>query len=131
VRIALQRELLRHRLGVKPGRRPPQQQPHRAERRDPDRQAAAPARATRGPDRLPDGRALPGVANFGENPATGQVEARLEVHLFDFDEELYGQTIETELIAFLRPELNFDSLEALIAQIAQDARQARALLGAQ
>jgi riboflavin kinase / FMN adenylyltransferase len=81
--------------------------------------------------RLPDGRALPGVANFGENPATGQVEARLEVHLFDFDEELYGQTIETELIAFLRPELNFDSLEALIAQIAQDARQARALLGAQ
>jgi riboflavin kinase / FMN adenylyltransferase len=79
--------------------------------------------------RVADGRVLPGVANFGENPATGQVEARLEVYLFDFDEDLYGQTIETELIAFLRPEANFDSLEALTAQIAEDARQAREVLG--
>jgi riboflavin kinase/FMN adenylyltransferase len=78
--------------------------------------------------RLGDGRDIPGVANFGENPATGQVDARLEVHLFDFDEELYGQTIETELIAFLRPEANFASLDALIAQIGADADQARALL---
>jgi riboflavin kinase/FMN adenylyltransferase len=79
--------------------------------------------------RLPDGREIPGVANFGENPATGKVEARLEVHLFDFDEDLYGQTIETALIAFLRPELDFDSREALIAQIAEDARNARDRLG--
>jgi len=69
------------------------------------------------------------VANFGENPATGKVEARLEVHLFDFDENLYGQTIETELVAFLRPELNFDNLETLTAQIADDARNARDLFG--
>ena len=69
------------------------------------------------------------MANFGENPATGKVEARLEVHLFDFDEDLYGQTIETELIAFLRPELNFDGLEALTAQIAADAKAARERLG--
>jgi riboflavin kinase / FMN adenylyltransferase len=79
--------------------------------------------------RLPDGRIIPGVANFGENPATGKVEARLEVHLFDFDENLYGQTIETELVAFLRPELNFDNLETLTAQIADDARNARDLFG--
>ena len=79
--------------------------------------------------RLPDGRTIPGVANFGENPATGKVEARLEVHLFDFDEDLYGQVIETELIAFLRPELDFDNLETLIAQIAEDARVARERLG--
>ncbi|HEX4198389.1 MAG TPA: bifunctional riboflavin kinase/FAD synthetase [Caulobacteraceae bacterium] len=79
--------------------------------------------------RLPDGRQVPGVANFGENPATGRVAARLEVNLFDFDEDLYGQTIETELLAFLRPELNFDSLEALVAQIAEDAANARAFLG--
>jgi len=79
--------------------------------------------------RLPDGRLIPGVANFGENPATGKVEARLEVHLFDFDEDLYGQTIETELIAFLRPELDFDGLEALTAQIAADAKAARERLG--
>jgi riboflavin kinase/FMN adenylyltransferase len=78
--------------------------------------------------RLPDGRLMPGVANIGENPTTGRVKARLEVWLFDFDEDLYGQTIETELVAFLRPELKFDSLDALIAQVMADAAQARALL---
>ncbi len=78
--------------------------------------------------RLADGREIPGVANFGENPTTGLVEARLEVWLFDFDEDLYGQTLETDLIAFLRPELKFDGLDALIAQIGADAAQARALL---
>lgn len=78
--------------------------------------------------RLPDGRVLPGVANIGENPTTGLVEARLEVWLFDFDEDIYGQTIETELVAFLRPELNFASLEELIVQIGADAEQARAIV---
>lgn len=78
--------------------------------------------------RLADGREIPGVANFGENPATGLVEARLEVWLFDFDEDLYGQTLETDLVAFLRPELMFDGLEPLIEQIKVDAAQARALL---
>jgi riboflavin kinase/FMN adenylyltransferase len=78
--------------------------------------------------RLADGRELPGVANFGVNPTTGVVEARLEVWLFDFDEDLYGQTIETDLVNFLRPELKFDGLPALIDQIRMDAEQARALL---
>jgi riboflavin kinase/FMN adenylyltransferase len=77
---------------------------------------------------LADGRLMPGVANIGQNPTTGLVNARLEVWLFDFDEDLYGQTIETELVAFLRPEAKFDGLEALVAQIAEDADQARALL---
>ena len=75
--------------------------------------------------RLADGREVPGVANFGENPTTGLVEARLEVFLFDFDEDLYGQTIETDLIAFLRRELNFSGLEALVDQIKLDVVQAR------
>jgi riboflavin kinase/FMN adenylyltransferase len=78
--------------------------------------------------RLADGREVPGVANFGVNPTTGIVEARLEVWLFDFNEDLYGQTIETDLVNFLRPELKFDGLEALIIQIRRDAEQARALL---
>jgi riboflavin kinase/FMN adenylyltransferase len=75
--------------------------------------------------RLADGREVPGVANFGENPTTGLVEARLEVFLFDFDEDLYGQTLETDLIAFLRPELNFSGLETLVDQIKLDVAQAR------
>ncbi|HEY2659952.1 MAG TPA: bifunctional riboflavin kinase/FAD synthetase [Caulobacteraceae bacterium] len=78
--------------------------------------------------RLADGRDIPGVANFGVNPTTGLVEARLEVWLFDFDEDLYGQTIETDLVAFLRPELKFEGLEALIDQIGKDAAEAKAIL---
>jgi riboflavin kinase/FMN adenylyltransferase len=78
--------------------------------------------------RLPDGRVVPGVANLGNNPTTGMVETRLETWLFDFDEDLYGQVLETELIAFLRPELKFDSIEALIAQVMRDAADARAIV---
>jgi riboflavin kinase / FMN adenylyltransferase len=77
---------------------------------------------------LADGRCVPGVANLGQNPTTGLVAPRLEVWMFDFDEEIYGQTLETELVAFLRPEVKFDSVEALVAQVQADALQARALL---
>jgi riboflavin kinase/FMN adenylyltransferase len=75
--------------------------------------------------RLPDGREVSGVANFGENPTTGLVEARLEVFLFDFDEDLYGQTLETDLVWFLRPEWTFNSLEDMIARIGEDVKEAR------
>jgi riboflavin kinase/FMN adenylyltransferase len=78
--------------------------------------------------RLPDGREVPGVANLGNNPTTGIVETRLETWLFDFDEDLYGQVIETDLIAFLRPELKFDSLELMIEQIRRDETEARAIV---
>ncbi|HEY8615671.1 bifunctional riboflavin kinase/FAD synthetase [Phenylobacterium sp.] len=81
--------------------------------------------------RLQDGRRLPGVANIGVNPTVEGVTAPLlEVWLFDFDEDLYDQVIETDLIAFLRPEEKFESLEVMTAQVMQDARDARALLGA-
>ena len=56
-------------------------------------------------------------------------EPLLEVWLFDFDEDLYGQTLEVELVAWLRPELKLDGLDALKAQIAEDAARARAVLG--
>jgi riboflavin kinase/FMN adenylyltransferase len=78
--------------------------------------------------RLPDGREIPGVANIGVNPTVGEVEPRLEVWLFDFDEDLYDQVLETDLVAFLRPEAKFDGLDPMIAQINRDALQARALL---
>lgn len=79
--------------------------------------------------RLPDGRMVPGVSSIGVNPTVGEVDARLEVWLFDFDEDLYGQVIETELLHFLRPELKFDGLEALTAQVMADAAEARRRLG--
>src|SRR5690606_35884930 len=78
--------------------------------------------------RLPDGRELPGVANVGVNPTVEVVSPRLEVWLFDFDEDIYGQIIETDLIAFLRPEAKFASLELMIEQIGRDVEQARILL---
>jgi riboflavin kinase/FMN adenylyltransferase len=79
--------------------------------------------------RLKDGRELGGVANLGVNPTTGLVDARLEVWIFDFDEDIYGETIETDLIAFLRPEEKFPSIDAMLAVIAGDAKQAREILG--
>ena len=78
--------------------------------------------------RLPDGRLLPGVANIGKNPTTGEVETRLEVWIFDFDEDLYGQVIETELVAFLRPEEKFGSIDLMVEQIHRDEARARAIL---
>lgn len=78
--------------------------------------------------RLPDGRVLDGVASLGVRPMFHTPEPLLEVWLFDFDEEIYGQVIETELIAWIRPELKFDGLEALKARIDQDAAEARAAL---
>jgi len=80
--------------------------------------------------RLPDGRVLDGVANLGVRPMFESPEPLLEVWLFDFDGDLYGQVIETELVSYLRPEMSFDGLEPLKAQIAEDAGRARAILRA-
>ncbi|NEX93590.1 bifunctional riboflavin kinase/FAD synthetase [Caulobacter sp. 17J65-9] len=78
--------------------------------------------------RLADGREVPGVSNLGRRPTVNGADERLETHLFDFDEDLYGQTVETALIAFLRPEQKFESFDALKVQIAEDAKAARDLL---
>lgn len=78
--------------------------------------------------RLPDGRVIDGVASLGVRPMFAVETPLLEVWLFDFDEDLYGQIIETQLIAFLRPEMAFDGLETLKAQIDQDAAAAQAAL---
>ncbi len=79
--------------------------------------------------RLADGRQLDGVANIGVNPTTGEVEPRLEVWLFNFDEDIYGETIETDLIAFLRPEVKFaGGIDALVAQIRLDEQDAKHVL---
>ena len=78
--------------------------------------------------RLPDGRVIDGVANLGVRPMFEIVEPLLEVWLFDFSGDLYGQTVETELVALLRGEMKFDGLDALKAQIDADAAAAKAVL---
>jgi riboflavin kinase/FMN adenylyltransferase len=78
--------------------------------------------------RLPDGRLLDGAANVGIRPQFEPPKELLEPHFFDFAEDLYGQTIEVEFHAFLRPEGKYESLEALTAQIAQDCADAKVAL---
>lgn len=80
--------------------------------------------------RLPDGRLLDGVANLGTRPMFDPPRELLEPWFFDFDGDLYGETIEVQLIAFLREELTFDGLDALKARIARDAEAAQAALAA-
>ena len=69
-----------------------------------------------------------GVANIGARPTINGVRQQLEVHIFDFDENLYGQCIEVVVKKKLRPVIKFDSLEALTAQIHQDSEQAKQVL---
>jgi riboflavin kinase/FMN adenylyltransferase len=78
--------------------------------------------------RLEDGTTVRGVANIGRRPTVGGTESRLEVHLFDFEGDLYGSQISVALHFFLRAEQKFANFEALRQQIAIDATTARDLL---
>jgi riboflavin kinase/FMN adenylyltransferase len=79
---------------------------------------------------LPDGAVVPGVANVGRRPTLGgDPVTRLEVHLFDWSGDLYGQEIRVRLHSFLRPDATFGGLEELKAAIAADAAEARRVLG--
>jgi riboflavin kinase/FMN adenylyltransferase len=73
-------------------------------------------------------RWIDGVANIGTNPTFGAAPRTLEAHLFDFDADLYGERLRVAFIERLRGEVTFPSVEALVAQIARDADEARALL---
>lgn len=77
-----------------------------------------------------DGRNIMGITNIGCKPTVSKKnEIGVETHLFDFDEEIYGEKVVTQLLHFLRPEMRFDSLEALVTQLRQDAAAGRAYFG--
>ncbi len=79
--------------------------------------------------RLPDGTWHRGVANIGRRPTVNEgPESRLEVNIFDFDADIYGAELAVALHAYIRPEQKFAGLDALKAQIATDAAEARRLL---
>lgn len=75
-----------------------------------------------------EGEEFAGVANFGRRPTVGAPSPLLETHLFDFEGDLYGRTLDVRFHDFLREERRFDGLDALKARIAADAEAARALL---
>jgi riboflavin kinase/FMN adenylyltransferase len=80
--------------------------------------------------RLADGSTHKGVSNIGRRPTVNAgTESRLEVNLFDFSGDIYGTDITVALHAYIRSEIKFPGLDALKAQIAADAAEARRLLG--
>ena len=72
------------------------------------------------------GKSFQGVANLGTRPTVGGMKTLLEVHLFDFDKDIYGRHVHVDFLLKLRDERRFESFDALKAQIVLDAEQARA-----
>lgn len=70
-------------------------------------------------------RSYEGVASLGVRPMFGDNRPNLEVHLFDFAGDLYGARLSVALVAWQRPELRFDGIPALVAQMAEDSLEAR------
>ncbi|MDO7905784.1 bifunctional riboflavin kinase/FAD synthetase [Paenibacillus sp. JX-17] len=75
-------------------------------------------------------RKLLGVMNAGVKPTfhDGEMKPSFEVHLFDFSEQIYGEMLTVELIRFIRSERKFGSVDELIVQIREDAKEAKTLL---
>ncbi|WP_333714672.1 bifunctional riboflavin kinase/FAD synthetase [Yoonia sp.] len=69
-----------------------------------------------------------GAASIGVRPMFGENIPNCETYIFDFKGDLYGTHLSVALVDFLRPELKFDSLDALITQMDADCDQARAIL---
>lgn len=75
------------------------------------------------------GQSWKGVASLGVRPTLGLTQCLLETHLFGTPGDLYGRLLEVEFRAFLRPELKFDSIDALKHQMHEDAAEAQRRLG--
>jgi len=59
--------------------------------------------------------------------SSGKSERTLEIHLLDFDRDIYGEDMEVRFVRYLRPEQKFESVDALVRQIDVDVQQAREL----
>jgi riboflavin kinase/FMN adenylyltransferase len=83
-----------------------------------------------GKDQGKDQVRLDGVASFGRRPTFDNGAPLLEIFLFDFKGDLYGTMLDVAFIGFIREELKFDSIEALVTQMDDDSARARTALGA-
>lgn len=72
---------------------------------------------------------IAGVTNIGVRPTFGGTAPRIEVHLLDYQGDLYGHTLRVDFVARIRGEQRFDGVDALVAQIRLDVARARELLG--
>lgn len=76
----------------------------------------------------PDAGNYAGAASLGVRPMFGVNQPNLETYLFDFKGDLYGQHLSVAFVEYLRPELKFDGLPALISQMNADCARARDIL---
>lgn len=73
------------------------------------------------------GRGYKGVSNVGKNPTVNGDRRKLETHILDFDQDIYGQLIEVELLEKIRSEKRFGSVDELRQQIEKDIEQVKKL----
>lgn len=78
---------------------------------------------------LDDGRTFGGACSMGSRPTIEGAGRSIETYLFDFNEDIYGRGMEIRFLQYLRAELKFESLDALVVQMAQDVEQARQIYG--
>lgn len=74
------------------------------------------------------GRPYPAMTNIGQHPTFGGGQRLIEVHIIDYEEDLYGQEISVDIINRLRGEIKFETPEALQKQLAEDVRQGKIML---
>ena len=73
-------------------------------------------------------RTLKGAASIGSRPTYGDYEPNIEVFIFDFNENIYGENVSISLVSFIRPELKFDTEKELISQMQADCETIESLL---
>ncbi len=74
------------------------------------------------------GKTADGVANLGIRPTFGGERFQLEVHIFDWNEDIYGKHMEVQFIGYIRSEKKFEGIEALKKQISEDCERAKKIL---
>ena len=79
--------------------------------------------------RIEGKEARPGVANIGLRPTFGSEGRQIEIHVIDFEGNLYGRQLAIDFVARLRGERRFESVEALVQQISRDVERARDITG--
>jgi len=79
---------------------------------------------------LPDGGQRGGMMNVGRRPTFDEMEVTVEVHLFDFDGDLYGERLSVQFLQRLRDEQKFDSADALAVQLSEDERHCKSVIEA-
>ncbi|PSQ95746.1 MAG: bifunctional riboflavin kinase/FAD synthetase [Bacteroidetes bacterium SW_9_63_38] len=76
----------------------------------------------------PDGTTRGGMMNIGRRPTFDEMEVTAEVHVFDFEGDLYGERLSVQFLQRLRDEQKFDSADALAMQLSEDERHCRAIV---